>query len=370
MKPWLKYGLPALLVLLVIVFFNRQLKVSVPVAEAGTGTAINAVTGTVEVLAYMDIRVKAQSRGTLTDNTVKAGQVVEEDELIAQQDSEALDLQIDQVRIRLEAAEARAALESTHRIDLETLDEQLEGVRLAVELKQSPQSRLDSFLRDRRKKEVLWKLEEIQESESLRLLQNQLEQLLLQRENMSTRAPFAGTIAEINAFKGDLVNAGQNLIRLISHGRFIMMELTEEDYFGVRDGQSVTLRLASYPDRTFDGVVKRLEDVANSNSKTRKVFVDVEAPDSVLVPGLTGEGYLVKAERSDAVLIPRRALIGNLVYVVNGGKVEVRRVKPGFLGLKRAEILEGIEAGDTVVLEDQNLLKPGERVKTVLSERD
>ena len=365
MKPWLKFGIPAIVLLLVVFLFNRQLTVSVPVAEAETGTAVNAVTGTVEVLAYMDIWVKAQSRGILKENTIEAGQVVEEGDLLAQQDSEELDLRIEQVRIQLEAAGARADLESTHRIDMESLDEEIEGVQLAVELKQAPLSRLENLQRERRKREILWKLESIQQTESRKLLQNQLEQLLLQRDRMTTYAPFGGIVAQISAFKGDLVNANQNLLRLVAHGRYVLMELTEEDYFGVADEMPVTLRLASYPDRTFSGTVLRMEDVANANSKTRNVFVWVQAPDSVFVPGLTGEGYLVKDERPDAVLIPRRALIGNLVYVVSGGKVEVRRVKPGYLGLNKAEILEGIEPGDLVILEDQNLLKPGERIKAV-----
>ena len=238
-------------------------------------------------------------------------------------------------------------------------------MKLAVELKQAPLSRLENLQRERRKKDVLYNMEEIQERESSRLLRNQLEQLTLQKELTVTRAPFGGTVVVVNAFKGDLVNPGQNLVRLASHGRMVLMELTEEDYFGVKDGQSVTLRLASYPDRTFEGTVKRLEDVANSGSKTRNLFVEVEAPDAVLVPGLTGEGFLVKDERENAVLIPRRALIGNLVYVVDNGEVEVRRVKPGYLGLNKAEILEGIEPGELVILEDQNLLKPGDHVKVL-----
>jgi RND family efflux transporter MFP subunit len=370
MKLWLKIGIPLLLGLLLIVWFSRQLKVPVLVEEASEGTAVNAVTGTVEVLAHVDIRIKAQNRGTLVENTVAAGQVVEAGELIGQQDSAALDLNIEQVEIRLEAARARAVLESTHRIDLESIDVELEGVKLAVDLQQAPNSKLQGLLRERRKKEVLWQLEEIQASETRQLLENQLAQLLLQREQMSTFAPFAGTVAEINAFKGDLINSGQNMVRLVSHGRFVLMELSEEDYFGVEDGMPVTLRLASYPDRTFEGTVQRLEDVANAKNKTRNVFVEVDAPDTVLVPGLTGEGYLVKDERSEAILIPRRALIGNLVYVVEGGKVEVRRVRAGYLGLKEAEILEGIKAGDLIILEDQNMLKPGERVKVVRSGRN
>ena len=366
MKSLLKFGLPLFLVVLAAYFLTRQFRVEVPVAPAETGTAINAVTGTVEVLAYADIHVKAQHRGQIVENPVVAGQVVEEGDILAVQSSEQLDLEIDRAQIQLEAEEARSELESTHFINLESLDEELEGLRLAVELRQSPQSQLNRMQRERRKSEVLWKLEEIQERETLRLLQNQLAQLKLRKEQLATRAPFGGTVAAINAFKGDLVNGGQNLVRLVSHGRYVLMELTEEDYFGVGDGQPVTLRLASYPDRTFEGSVTRLEDVANSGSKTRNVIVTVEAPDTVLVPGLTGEGSLLKDERTGAVLIPRRALIGNLVYVVSDGRVEVRRVQPGYLGLNKAEILEGLEAGERVVLEDQNLLQPGDRVVEIL----
>lgn len=368
MKTWLKFGIPVLIILLAVYFFSRQLTLTVSVAPAERGTAVNAVTGTVEVKANADIHVKAQHRGEIVENRVNAGDAVEAGEVIAVQSSENLDLQIEQVGIRLEAADSRASLESTHKIDLESLDEQVEGVELAVELKQSPVSRLENLKRERRKKEILWRLEEIQERETLGLLRNQLAQLSLQREEMVARAPFAGTIAAINAFKGDLVNGNQNLVRLVAHGRFVLMELTEEDYFGVEPGQPVTIRLASYPDRTFEGKVTRLEDVADADSKSRNVIVEVEADDNVLVPGLTGEGYLVKDERADAVLIPRRALIGNLVYVVSGGVVDVRRVRPGYIGLNAVEILEGIEEGDLVVLENQNLLKPDQRVGVIESD--
>lgn len=363
MKRWLKYLVPAVVLIAAALVLRNQFTATVRVAPATTGTAINAVTGTVQVWAAADIRVKAQHRAEIADLKVEAGQAVQAGDLLAVQASEELDLRIEQVRIRLEAAESRGELENINAVDLESLDEEIKGLRLAVELRQAPASRLEQALRDRRKKAVMWRLDQIGERENRRLLKNQLDQLVLQKEQMSTRAPFAGTIASLHAFKGDLVNGGQDLVRLVSGGRFVLMELTEEDYFGVRDGQPVTLRLASYPDRTFDGTVTRLEDVADAGSKTRKVVVNLQADEGLLAPGLTGEGYLVKDERPGAVLIPRRALLGNLVFVAAGGRVEVRRVQPGFLGLNQAEILEGIQPGDLVIVEDQNLLRPGNRVR-------
>jgi RND family efflux transporter MFP subunit len=364
MRLALKILIPLTIVMLAVFFYRRALTVTVPVAEARLGTAIHAVTGTVEVLSYADIMVKAENRGQITEMVVKPGQVVEKGDVIAIQNSEDLDLRIEQIEIRLEASEAREALESVHSLDVASYDAELEALELAVKLNQRPASQLEKMRRDRRKSEILVELEAIQERENRRFLETQLEQLKLQRENNTTRAPFAGIVATVNAFKGDLVNGGQNLVRLVAHGRFLMMKLTEEDYFGVADGQSVTLRLASYPDRTYAGKVTRMEDVANASDKTRNVIVTVEAPDSEMVPGLTGEGYLIKAERPKAVLIPRRALMGDRVTVVVNGKAEKRRVRPGFLGLRDAEILEGIEPGDRVVLESQNLLQDGQSVRT------
>jgi len=366
MKNLLKFGIPLIVVLLVAFVIRQQFKVTVLVSAAEVDTAMNAVAGTVEVWAFMDINVKAQNRGQIVETPVLAGQNVEEGDIIAVQASEELDLRIEDVGIRLEAARAREQLESTHTIDLETLGEQIEGMRLSVDLGQAPSSSLEKLLRERRKREIALRLEEITSKQGLERLENEHAQLQFQREKMTTRAPFAGTVAAIQAFKGDLVNAGQNLVRLVSEGRYILMELTEADYYGVADGQAVTLHLASYPNQTFEGTVTRLEDVANASSKTRNLVVNVDAPDDVLVPGLTGEGFLVKDERPEAVLIPRRALIGSSVYVVNDGRVEIRWVRAGYLGLNKAEILEGIEAGDMVVLEDQNLLKDGDSVEVII----
>lgn len=368
MKTALKIGIPLLLVLAAVFWLNRLYTKTVLVEPAAPGTAVNAVTGTVEIWANADLHIKAEHRGIIKDVPARVGEVVEAGAPLVVQSSEDLDLRIQQAEIRLESATARSNLESTHRIDLESLDEELEGVRLAVDLKQSPASRLSDLLRQRRKKAVQMELEEINLRESIRLFRNQLELLTLQKEQMTARAPFGGIVTEVFAIKGDLVNTGHNLIRFVSHGRFAMMELTEEDTFAVRKGQPVTLRLAGYPGRSFHGTVDALQQVADPDSKTRNVIVKVDEPDSVLTPGLTGEGYLVKDEREGSIIIPRRALIGNQVYCVVDGNVEVRTVTPGYLGLNKAEITSGLAEGDLVILEDQDLLEPGDRVRVVRSD--
>jgi RND family efflux transporter MFP subunit len=334
---------------------------------AQTGKAVNAVTGTAEVLAEIDIEVKARQYGTIVEALVGDGQVVEQGEPMMLQDSATLQLQIEHLEIRLAAALERKQIESRHRVDLEALDEQLDGVRLTVELGQAPATRLEQLLRERRKLDISLGLETINAREQVDLLQNQLQQLQLQLKQMTTTAPFSGRVAVLRAFPGDLVNPGQGLLRLISHGRVVRLELTEEDYAGIAVGQQVVLRLASFPDRVFRGSISFLEGVANASTKTRNAFVALDGDASVLVPGLTGEGLVTKAEREDAVLIPRRALLGDTVYVVVDGRVDVRRVQPGFIGLNQAEIRSGVEAGELVIVEEQSSLRHGQRVRVELN---
>lgn len=363
MKTAIKIGAALVVVLVVGVWLRGRMELRVPVAAAVEGTAVNAVTGTVEVWANVDIRLKVKHRGTVNAHHVVAGEVVEPGQLLVTQDSADLDLLVEQVEIRLEAARKRAALLSPLVLDLKTIEEEIESTQLAVELRQSPESALERVLREKEKKEIYLSLEGIQQRETVKLLELQLAQYALQREEMEVRAPFGGRIVSFSAFPGDLLHGGQEVLRILSHGRYVLMELTEEDYFGVENEQKVTLRLASYPDRTFEGRVVRLEDAANASEKTRNLIVMVEAPDEVLVPGLTGEGYLVKGERSGSVLVPRRALIGNLLWVVEGDRVEIRQVEPGYRGLRQVEIREGLAVGERVVLENQNLLKAGDRVE-------
>jgi RND family efflux transporter MFP subunit len=180
---------------------------------------------------------------------------------------------------------------------------------------------------------------------------------------MTLTAPMDGKVIEQYVFPGDYVWGGNQIARIVSTGRWIELTLAEEDCAYVKNGQRTEIHLASYPDRTFQGTVTGTSLFADADKKTRTVFISVNEPDDLLVPGLSGEGVLIKDERKDAILIPRRALIGDRVLVVDGGRVAVRKVRTGFVGLDKAEIVSGVAEGELVILEGQNALRDGERVK-------
>ena len=93
--------------------------------------------------------------------------------------------------------------------------------------------------------------------------------------------------------------------------------------------------------------------------------MSVSLPADKLVPGLTGEVNIVIGER-DGAIVPRRALRGNEVLVVNGGHVELRKVQTGYIAMNAAEILTGLREGELVIAEELDKFTPGDRVRTEL----
>jgi len=110
MLKFAKILIPVVIVAAGIWLALRGWDTEVRVAEATRGTAVDAVTGTIQVYAYADLWVRTEREGRLTEIRVKVGDFVEKDQLIAVQESQTLDFQLEQERLRLESAQERLKL--------------------------------------------------------------------------------------------------------------------------------------------------------------------------------------------------------------------------------------------------------------------
>lgn len=365
MKRTHKIFLAVILVLGLLLYgFSLLTRPGVLVVSASQGMAVDAVTGNAKVFANADVNVKSERFGRVAEMRAEIGKFVKKGDVLAVQTTPELEIKLASTRRRLETARKRLEVENPLRFEVQDAEKAVAASELAVSLQQEPVQRLEAQRRELEKRRSRLTLETLNVQDSAASLEEQLKLLELEQKQMSTVAPFDGEIVEVFVFAGDQIWGSTNLCRLVAHGRFVEVTLNEEDFYGVAPGQAVTLRLASYPDREFSGQVSSLSSVADSGSKSRKVFVAISATDKELVPGLTGEAMILKGKKPNAVIIPRRALMGDRVYVVEGGRVEIRRVKPGFLALNVAEIAEGLMPGELVVLEGQPGLSQGQRVRT------
>ena len=186
------------------------------------------------------------------------------------------------------------------------------------------------------------------------------------------RAPFAGTVAEINGEVGEFVTPSPVGIPtppavdvVDSSCIYITAPIDEVDAPRVREGMAARVTLDAFKDRSFKAHVRRVAPyVLEVEKQARTVEVEAEIDerdDAALLPGYSADLEVIVAERADVLRVPTRALVeGNRVYVLEGGRIRQREVAIGIGNWEYTEVTKGLEAGDRVVVSiDREGLKDG-----------
>ncbi|HEX9799131.1 MAG TPA: efflux RND transporter periplasmic adaptor subunit [Thermoanaerobaculia bacterium] len=184
------------------------------------------------------------------------------------------------------------------------------------------------------------------------------------------RAPIAGTVARRLVRVGDRISPNQHLFDLVDLDSLVALVYVPEKELGrIAVGQQARLAPPADPDLRYRGVVDRISPVVDPKSGTVKVTVSVPYATG-LRPGMFLEVELVTAVESDALLVPKRALVqdGTLTAVwrlVDGGTVERVWVEPVLEDREQITVSGGLAAGDRVVVAGLAGLKPGAKVKVL-----
>ena len=166
------------------------------------------------------------------------------------------------------------------------------------------------------------------------------------------------------AREGDLIGSNAAIATIMTTTRTVEAKLSEENFAKVALGQKASVRFLSVGQEQYNGVVSKIVPAADSDTLRFTVFLDVFLPEGrVLVPGLTGEVSIIIPQHTNAIIIPRRALVGDYVYVVEGSTLARRKVEKGIEGLKEVEIISGVKEGELVVVEQQDRFSDGEQVR-------
>ncbi len=190
-------------------------------------------------------------------------------------------------------------------------------------------------------------------------------------------APFAGTVAKIVGAVGEYSTPSPPgvptppAIDLIDDGcLYVKAPMDELDAPKIHPGQSVRIRLDAYANRVFAGKVKRVAPYVTAvekQARTVDIEVDFVAPEEArgLLVGYSADVEILLEARDAATRIPTATLQeGNRVLRPGAdGLLEARQVKPGLANWEWTEVLEGLSAGDRIVLSlEKEGVKPGARV--------
>ena len=177
----------------------------------------------------------------------------------------------------------------------------------------------------------------------------------------SLNSPIDGIVVERNATVGASVGTDANLFKIIDLSHvWIDADVFEKDLPRVRPGQEVKLTVTAFPQSTFSGKVILINSVVDPETRTVKVRTEVANPDGRLKPDMFANVQIVTELNRAAISIPQSAVLNDegktIVFVAAGNGYQKRQVQAGIQNNDRVEIVDGITAGDKVVVKGNYLL--------------
>jgi len=201
-----------------------------------------------------------------------------------------------------------------------------------------------------------------QNAAALEVAQAQVALAQAQAQRMRILAPFDAIAGIRSVDVGDYLKDGADIVQLEDIASvWVDFRLPERFSARVKTGQPVEVSLDAMPGRAFSGRVDALDSLIEANGRSLLIRARLDNPGGELKSGLFARTRIVFAQRQNAIVVPEEALVpqGGKQFIVKvidgpGGKVTQRlEAKVGARLPGKAEILEGLAAGDTVVTAGQ-----------------
>jgi RND family efflux transporter MFP subunit len=304
--------------------------------------------------ALHDTPIYARTSGYVKHWYVDIGAHVKRGQLLATIETPELDQQLQQARADLENAEANLQLATTtaarwqHLLETDSVSHQ--ETDQAVSDLHSKQALLNSS------KANVERLEQLQAFERV-------------------TAPFDGVVTARNTDIGALVQAGDNsspkeLFHISDiHTLRVYVAVPEIYAAFVKTGEQAKLTLDALPGEMLTGTIARNADAIDATSRTLNVEVDVDNPTGRLLPGAYAFVHLRVPPHPGSVTIPSNALLfraeGLRVGVVRKGHVELTPISIGQDYGSTVEVISGLTARDTVIVNPSDSLANGAAVQLV-----
>ncbi len=208
-----------------------------------------------------------------------------------------------------------------------------------------------------------------QSAAALEVAEAQVALTQAQLARMKIVAPFDGVAGIRNVNRGDYVKDGADLVNIEDLSQmWVDFRLPERFVARVKPGQVVEVSLDAVAGKQFAGRVQALEALVDADGRSLLVRARLDNPGQVLKSGLFARTRIVFARREGALVVPEEALVPQggkqyLIKVVEGPGGPMSQRLEAKLGLRlpgKAEILEGLQAGDRVVTAGQSRLMRGE----------
>lgn len=319
---------------------------AIVVEEVSGGESVT-LTGRIEAQEEANLAFRVGQR--MIERNANVGDRVEAGQLVARLESTTFDNAVSAARANLAAAQAGAA---DARLDY---DRQ----RALFERGVAPRARFESSGKARDAA--------VARADAA---QAQLATAQEQRRYTELYADAPGTVTAVGAEPGEVVAAGQMIVRVARQGGrdavFDVPARVKEAAAGL--DPEVTVTLSSDPNVRAKGRVREVSPQADPVTRTFPVRVGLADPPAAMRLGSTVTGA-IRIGGAAGIRVPASALAnldgGTAVWIFDPGSetVSPRAIEVGRFDLAEIEVASGLAVGDVVVTAGVQTLRPGQKVR-------
>jgi len=295
------------------------------------------LSGSVAAVPNRDVKVSAQVPGRVTDLTVAEGDRVSAGQLIAKIDDHSFRDQVLQAEAGVATAQA-------------SVDNAMQNLKRNEDLvNRGIAARKD--LEDAQK-------ESTTSASELKQAQATLSTARLQLSRTEIHSPMSGTVVKRFISGAEQVD-GTAAAPIVEIANLAEVELNANvpasDISRMREGQSIQLTSAAMPDKTYTGKIVGVSLSVDPASNAGLVRIRIPNGKGDLRLGMFLGAQVPVETHAKALTIPPASIYrgedGNpRVFVVQGDTANVSEIKLGIETPDRAEVVSGVNEGDTIIL--------------------
>ena len=187
-------------------------------------------------------------------------------------------------------------------------------------------------------------------------------------------APFAGVVTKVYVRPGDLATLKTPLLEISDPSSLVIRFTVPEAESGMRLASlPVQVSLDAYPDQRFQGKIIRVYPEIDRKIRTQILEAKLTQPANLLA-GMFARVRVILESVPNALVVPTDSILtspkgDSMVVVAQDGKAVRTKVKLGIVQGDRAQIVEGLQAGQQVIWSGQEGLKDGAPIQIAGEEK-
>ena len=193
-----------------------------------------------------------------------------------------------------------------------------------------------------------------------------LEELQITLANTRIVSPVDGFVGRRNADPGAWAAQNAPVVSVVDISRLrLVANVVEKDLRAVTVGDPASVEVDAYPGEVFKGRIARVSPVLDPATRTASMEVEIPNSDNRLKPGMYARVVLSVEERTDAILVPKTAVVDfegrRGVWTADAdNKATFVPVQIGLEDATQVQIVGGVAAGDRVVTVGGASLRAGD----------